>query len=204
MKVAAIIPARAGSRRLEGKNTIPVAGRPLLGWAVRAALGSRFIGPGNVYVSTEDLGIAEIAAAEGATPVIRPPELAGDDVWTEPVIRHAVEEIERASGKLDVVVWMNACLPEIVSQDVDACVDRLLHDGLREVIAIDGTGRSHSAVRALTRAALDQRRLSVDFATVVLNYVDVHTRDDVELVERRLRSRREKRPLVARADPERR
>jgi len=40
MKMVALIPARAGSRRIPGKNTKPLVGVPLLAYTVRAALDS--------------------------------------------------------------------------------------------------------------------------------------------------------------------
>lgn len=185
----AIIPARGGSKRLPHKNIVPLLGRPLIAWTIEAALESEAIGAGNVYVSTEDAEIAAAAESHGARVIERPAELAGDDVWTEPVIQHAVREIESERGTVELVVWMNACLPQLTSADIDGAVDRLRSEGLREVVSVDLEGRSNSAVRVLRRETLFQERLSVGFAAFPLDYIDIHTREDLERAELALRDR---------------
>ncbi|HIL98427.1 MAG TPA: acylneuraminate cytidylyltransferase family protein, partial [Pseudomonadales bacterium] len=42
-KVLGLIPARGGSKRLPGKNLRPFQGKPLIGWAIEAALKSTTI-----------------------------------------------------------------------------------------------------------------------------------------------------------------
>jgi CMP-N-acetylneuraminic acid synthetase len=189
MRVIAVIPARGNSKRLPRKNLVPVLGKPLLAWAVEAALNSRRVGPGNVYVSTEDGEIAQVAQALGAHVIARPPALAADDVWTEDVIQQAVEAVAEAGQPADIVVWMNACSPEVIAADVDQAVQRLIDEDLREVFAVDKHLRSTSVVRALWRETLFQRRLRVKCGVVVLDYVDVHYAADVAEVEQRLRNR---------------
>ena len=203
MRAIAVIPARGGSKRLPRKNVLPVLGKPLLAWTVEAALGSRFLGPGSVYVSTEDAEIAAAARTAGAEVIDRPEALAADHVWTEPVIRHAVEMVEAtgsgdgsvggagAGAPIELVAWMNACVPELTSADIDRAFQRVLEEGLREVISVDAEGRSHSAVRVVRRDVLFQDRLSVVFAAMPLDYMDVHTAEELEAVERRLRERSE-------------
>ena len=186
----AVIPARGGSRRLPRKNLAPVLGRPLITWAIEAAQTSRSVGPGNVFVSTDDAEIAQVAQASGAGVVWRPAELAQDQVWTEPVIQQAVEQIEaERQRQVAYVVWMNACGAEVTAADVDRAMQRLETEQLREVFSVDGQLRSNSIVRALTREALFQRRLSVRCAVMVLDYIDIHYAADIPAVEARLRQR---------------
>ena len=40
MKVLGIVPARAGSKRLPRKNLLPLGGKPLVAWAIEAAMGA--------------------------------------------------------------------------------------------------------------------------------------------------------------------
>src|SRR4051812_12689971 len=72
----AIIPARGGSKRVEGKNLYVVAGRPLVAHSVAHALAAEEVD--EVVVSTEDPEIARVARDAGAGVVERPAELAGD------------------------------------------------------------------------------------------------------------------------------
>lgn len=191
MNAVAVIPARGGSKRLPRKNVAALAGRPLIAWTIEAALGSRYLGPGSVYVSTEDPEIAAAAREAGAGVVERPVALAGDRVWTEPVIRHAVEVVEAEQGRVEHVAWMNACVPELTAADIDRAFDRLVDEGLREVVSVDASGKSNSAVRVLRRETLFQERLSVGFAVMHLDYTDIHTETDLAAAEVRLKARLE-------------
>src|SRR5918995_5051027 len=60
----ALIPARAGSKRLEGKNVRPLAGHPLIAYAISAALDSRVFDA--VIVSTDSADFAAMARHYGA------------------------------------------------------------------------------------------------------------------------------------------
>lgn len=189
MNAIAVIPARGGSKRLPRKNVAPLLGRPLIGWTIEAALGSRHLGPGSVWVSTEDAEIAAAARSAGAGVVDRPDALAGDAIWTEPVIRHAVEVVEEEQGAVEQVAWMNACVPELTAADIDRAFERLVAERLREVVSVDAEGRSNSAVRVLRRETLFQDRLSVGFAVMRLDYVDIHTEEELSAAAARLEER---------------
>ena len=58
-KVLALIPARAGSKGLPGKNIRPLHGKPLLAWPIAAAKESRYVD--KVVVSTDSAEFADIA-----------------------------------------------------------------------------------------------------------------------------------------------
>ena len=71
----AFVPARAGSERVPQKNVRPLAGHPLLAYAIETALQSGVFG--RVVVSTDSEDIAAIARWYGAeVPFLRPPEYA--------------------------------------------------------------------------------------------------------------------------------
>ena len=187
----AIIPARGGSTRLPRKNATEVLGTPLVGWVANAALSSRYLGAGRVFVSTDDEEISRLATKHGARVITRPSELADNTTWTEPVIRHAVTHLEQSGLHVDLVVWLNASIPEVQGADIDLAIRKLLDAGLREVFAVDGRDHCTSAVRVLRRSALDQRALSVNAGVVRLDYIDVHYASDLKLVEERLLRRRQ-------------
>ena len=77
-KPIAIIPARGGSKRLPRKNILPIMDAPMISWPIRACLESGVFE--QVVVSTEDTEIAKIAESYGARVIIRPPELATDEI----------------------------------------------------------------------------------------------------------------------------
>lgn len=73
----AIIPCRGGSKRVPGKNIKPMGGKPLIGYAIEAALESALFDA--VIVSTDSEEIAEIALSFGvAVPFMRGDDLADD------------------------------------------------------------------------------------------------------------------------------
>lgn len=64
---------RDGSTGYPGKNTTPVAGRPLMAWPLLAAKSSKHVE--RSYVSTDSPKIREVAKEYGARLIDRPPEL---------------------------------------------------------------------------------------------------------------------------------
>ena len=69
MTAIAIIPARAGSVRIQGKNKRPFHGKPIIQYSIEAARASKLFA--HVFVSTDDPEIIEIAKASGAIPLVR-------------------------------------------------------------------------------------------------------------------------------------
>lgn len=76
-KVIAIIPARAGSKRLPRKNIRDLAGKPMIAWTIEAALKSGIFS--DVLVSTDGREIADVSKKFGASvPFLRDPKDADD------------------------------------------------------------------------------------------------------------------------------
>lgn len=73
--VIALVPARAGSKGLPGKNIRDLCGKPLYGHSVDAALEA---GISKVYISTDIEEIFSHSLPSGVSVVRRPPELARD------------------------------------------------------------------------------------------------------------------------------
>ena len=104
-----VISARGGSKGVPRKNLLDVGGKPLIVWTIEQALAT----PGlDVLVSTDDEEIATVARAAGArVPWLRPPELAQDTTPTEPVVRHAIEQVTSERGRPDAVMLLQATSP---------------------------------------------------------------------------------------------
>lgn len=110
-RTVAIIPARGGSKGVPRKNVQRVGGVPLIERAVRSALAAE--GIDLVVVSTDDAEIAAVASAAGAVVVRRPDELSGDTASSESAILHALDEIEAAGERVEVVAFLQATSPFI-------------------------------------------------------------------------------------------
>jgi CMP-N,N'-diacetyllegionaminic acid synthase len=75
--IVALIPARAGSKRVPGKNVRVLSGHPLIAYTISSALDSGVFF--RTIVSTDSAETAEIARAYGAeVPFLRPAEFSGD------------------------------------------------------------------------------------------------------------------------------
>lgn len=93
MDIIAIIPARAGSKRIPNKNIQLLNGKPLLAYTVEAAIDSGVAK--EVFVSTDSEKIAEVARNFGAEVIKRPAEISHDAASTESVVIHALEIIRK-------------------------------------------------------------------------------------------------------------
>jgi len=127
-QVAAIIPARGGSKGLPGKNLRLLVGKPLIAYSIEAAKASALVD--RVIVSTDDPQIAATAKQFGAdVPFLRPAELAQDLTPTEPVLKHALEWLEAHEGyRTDIVVFLQATDIFRKVAMIDGVVQALLDD----------------------------------------------------------------------------
>jgi YrbI family 3-deoxy-D-manno-octulosonate 8-phosphate phosphatase len=123
--ITAIIPARGRSKRIPRKNLLPLAGRPLVAHSIVHARQSHLVR--EVYVSTDDMDIAEVARAYGAEVVLRPPELASDQATSESALLHVLDERGRQGlPDPDLVVFLQCTSPIRRSDDIDRAIKTLL------------------------------------------------------------------------------
>ena len=113
----AIVPARAGSKRIPKKNIKPFLGRPIIEYSIEIAMKSNLFD--KVVVSTDDDDIARVAIGQGAeVPFIRPKELSDDFSGTHEVVGHAVKWLEDNGRKIDYVCCIYATAPFIQIDDL--------------------------------------------------------------------------------------
>lgn len=95
--LVALIPARAGSKRVAGKNVRPLGGHPLMAYSIAAALDSGVCA--SVIVSTDSEEYAAIAKHYGAeVPFMRPPAFAADSSADIDWVQHALRCLD-ATGR---------------------------------------------------------------------------------------------------------
>ena len=100
ISIVALIPARAGSKRVPDKNIRPVAGHPLIAYTVAAALGSRIFT--DVIVSTDSEHYADIVKHYGAeVPFLRPAALAGDQSPDIEWLQYTLDRLQEAGRSYD-------------------------------------------------------------------------------------------------------
>jgi CMP-N-acetylneuraminic acid synthetase len=101
------IPARGGSKRIPGKNSRTLGGRPLIAWTIETARESACFD--RVVVSSDDETILTIAQKNGAVADRRPDELAGDRVRFVEVVDEYLRRPENAGHFTRVVVMLPTC-----------------------------------------------------------------------------------------------
>lgn len=135
----AIIPARAGSKGIPGKNLINVCGKPLLAWSILQAMASKNID--SVWVTSDGDEILTVAEEYGANPIKRPCDISGDTASSESAWLHALDFIEgKTNRKIDVVIGMQATSPIRETNDLDYALEYYLtgeYDSLLSVSKIE-------------------------------------------------------------------
>ena len=136
-EVLALIPARGGSKGIPRKNARAFLGRPLVAWAIDAALASGICD--RVVVSTDDEEIARVARDHGAeVPFMRPPEFALDLSPDIDVFRHALTWLrDNESYVPELVVHLRPTGPVRRIELIDEAIEQLLAhpeaDSLRSI-----------------------------------------------------------------------
>ena len=117
MTVVGLIPARAGSKRLPGKNLVPLGGRPLLAYTCAAAVESRVLTA--VYVNTDSAEIAAIAEQNGVVcPALRPKHLAAYDTPTRDSNLFLLDFLSRRCERYDAVLVLQPTSPLRTAEDI--------------------------------------------------------------------------------------
>ena len=124
----ALIPARGGSKRIPRKNLLPLAGLPLVAHSIRHAIAAHAVS--EVYVSTDDPEIADVARTFGAEVVMRPAELASDQAISESALLHALDDrARRGLPDPELVVFLQPTSPVRRFDDIDRAIAQLLQAG---------------------------------------------------------------------------
>lgn len=119
MKTLGIITARAGSKRLPGKNLALLAGKPLIAHTCAAALESGALDA--IFVNTDCQRIADAATRAGATcPALRPVHLAQDDTPTRDAVIWMLDFLSQRDECYDTLMLLQPTSPLRSAADIRA------------------------------------------------------------------------------------
>lgn len=121
----AVITARGGSKRIPRKNIRDFMGKPMMSYAIEAAVKSGLFG--EIMVSTEDQEIAEVARAYGASvPFMRSEVTANDYATTFDVMDEVVSEYAARGMKFDNICCIYPCVPLLQPEQLAAAFEHFL------------------------------------------------------------------------------
>jgi CMP-N-acetylneuraminic acid synthetase len=133
--VLGIVPARAGSKGIPGKNIRMMAGKSLLAYTAEAALGAAHLS--RVLLSTDDPEIATIGRASGLdTPFLRPSRLSLDSTPMIEVVLHCIEWVKNEGCQYDDVCVLQPTSPLRTSVTIDCCISLLWETNADSVISV--------------------------------------------------------------------
>lgn len=114
--VAALILGRGGSVGFPGKNTSVVLGRPMMEYALLAALHTEEID--EIYVSTDSDEIKEIARKHGVHIIDRPDDLCTKEALHQDAMVHGYHFIKDLGKEIEFVVLMQCNAPFILPEQL--------------------------------------------------------------------------------------
>jgi CMP-N,N'-diacetyllegionaminic acid synthase len=182
-RVLGIVPARAGSQGLPGKNVRPLAGRPMIGWTLAAGQASATLD--RLVVSTDDAAVCEVATGMGVEIVRRPPELADAGASVIDAVAHALGVV---GGVWDYVVLLQPTSPLRTAADIDGAVSLCEATGAPSVIGVSPMPKPAGFYGRVLPDGTFERNLPAPDEAVVINGAVYVGRPDVLLRDRTFQS----------------
>ncbi len=137
--VVAVIPARAGSKRIPGKNIKLFNGVPMIGRSIEVAKQCGLFD--RILVSTDSDEIAAIARQFGAECAFRrPDDLADDHTPTAPVVRHALQWLADQGTPAEYACCIYATAPFIHAADLRAGYEAISQHACGSVFTVTTFG----------------------------------------------------------------
>jgi CMP-N,N'-diacetyllegionaminic acid synthase len=126
----ALIPARAGSQRVPGKNVRELAGHPLIAYSIAAARLAEVFDA--IVVSTDSEEIAAVAERYGAeVPSLRPEEMATSTSPDIEWLRHLLAELSSSGRDFEVFSILRPTSPFRSGETIRRAYDQLVELGDR-------------------------------------------------------------------------
>ncbi|MBI2547967.1 glycosyltransferase [Candidatus Woesearchaeota archaeon] len=140
-KVCMIIPVRRESAILPDLPFQKVGGKPLMGYAITAALKAKAVA--KVIVTTEDTEIASIAKTLGAEVILRPASLAKTNTPIEPTITYVLDKLKQQNFSPDIVGVLFYTSPLITEKHINEAIHTLVIFNADTVIGVKENQRLH-------------------------------------------------------------
>ncbi len=127
--IYAMIPARIGSMRFKMKNLAMLNGKPMIAYAIEAAISSKVFD--KVIVNSDSEVFHPIAENYGAEFYLRPEHLGGSSVKSDDVVKDFIEKYPS-----DIVVWENPIAPLQTVEDIRGTIEYFISKNLDSLFTV--------------------------------------------------------------------
>jgi len=125
MNILVVIPARGGSKGIPRKNLRLLNRKPLIYYSIKTALASMY--SLDVFVSSEDDEILNIAIQFGAKVHKRDINIADDKTTLDPVIFSCYKYAEKSENKIyDLIITMQPTSPLLKVNSLDEAISKMI------------------------------------------------------------------------------
>jgi len=142
-KILSIVPCRAGSMGLQGKNYKDFNGRPLFYWSLDASIKSKYVDL--TVVSTNDnnvqgrmYGYMHSNIKSELQCMWRPEELCTGTSKSEDTLIHVSKELK---NKYDIIIMLQPTSPIRTNNLLDRCIEKLIEEKADSLLTV-GKGNS--------------------------------------------------------------
>ena len=132
--IVAIIPARKGSKRLPNKNSLPLAGKPLIQWTLDAVKDLDVIDM--VVVTSDDESIIDLSIKAGVQVVTRPASLSDDFATSIDVVLHVLEVLKKKEIRPKRVLFLQPTSPLRRSKHILAAIKLMDETKVSGVVSV--------------------------------------------------------------------
>lgn len=132
-KSICIIPARSGSSRIKNKNIINFFGKPIISYAIIAAIKSKLFD--KIIVSTDSKKISKISISYGATvPSLRPRKLSNAKSTINEVMKYCVQKYNLKNYRYLFCIFPTS--PLLVAKDLINAQKKIIKEKVAHLISV--------------------------------------------------------------------
>lgn len=125
IKIAVLIPARGGSKRIKKKNLYMIGSKPLIAWSIEAAKKEKIVD--KIFVSTDDKNIEFYAKHFGAEIHKREKKYAKDNSLLFETINSFLIFLEKKiKFKIDILIILEPTSPFREKNLIKKCINKML------------------------------------------------------------------------------
>ena len=185
IKAFVIIPAKADSKRLVGKNKRVIAGKTLIEHSIEYVKNSKLTG--KVLLSTEDEETKNIAESYGIEVVGRTKDYMGEREVAD-VYVNVMQELEpQILNDITHVVGIQPDHPDRRTK-VDNLLEYVVENKYDDLVTVNSDGTRNGAVRITKREFVESGMMSRRVGSHLDDCTNIHSEEDLKQAERNIQN----------------